>query len=57
MCDDFEGGLLQLEYCMRMHCNLRGSDAMRATYFQRYQEHGTFQEFEGPWDRVAKFLN
>ena len=30
---------------------------MRATYFQRYQEHGTFQEFEGPWDRVAKFLN
>ena len=44
-------------YCMRMHCNLRGSDPMRATYFQRYQEHGTFQEFEGPWDRVAKFLN
>ena len=43
-------------YKNSLYKNLRGSNPRRADFFS-YTKHIILQEFEGPWNRIAKFLN
>ena len=49
---------IQLEYCARIHCiRIWGARIQGGLYIFRCTEHIGLEEFEGPWNRIAKFLS
>ena len=49
---------IQLEYCTRIHCiRIWGARIQGGLHIFMYTKHIVLSEFEGPWNRIAKFLS
>ena len=49
---------IQLEYCIRIHCiRIWGARIQGGLHIFSYTKRIVLWEFEGPWNRFAKFLN
>ena len=49
---------IQLEYCIRIHCiRIWGARIQGGLHIFSYTKRIVLWEFEGPWNRIAKFLN